>query len=132
MINSEISRLLNCFPHSFINHNSEFIAHEYANVYFRLEDVHSKIDLDCKVLEWLSRPIVKGAPYNKHRKNKKFRKFIKTGANHFLNTNFTNSDFKLIYQTLGQASNQNLTKEFIRSKYNIALLTTDTTKRGGH
>ena len=51
--------LLNSFPNSFINEHNEFIAERRSNQYFLLNDCNSPRDIECKVLEWLSRPASK-------------------------------------------------------------------------
>lgn len=115
-------RLLADFIGSFFNERDEFIAHRYSNTYFKFSNCESEEDVNCKVLEWLSRPAHKGIPYSQEWRNKKFRKFMLDGINQFLNTRFDDADIELIYMYLGNSCNHNRTLEFIRSGYNLELL----------
>ena len=96
--------LLKSFPESFINERDEFIAYKRTNTYICLGDCKKPIDIECKVIEWFSRPASKGMPYSQEWRNRQFRKFILDGINDFLETNFTESDMGEIYQYLGNAS----------------------------
>ena len=114
--------LLNAFPNSFINGNNEFIAERSSNQYFLLNDCKSPIDIDCKVLEWLSRAASKGQPYSQEWRNIKFREFIRSGINSFLETDFSERDMEVIYQYLGNAINHNKTIRFVESEYDFTVL----------
>lgn len=114
--------LLNAFPNSFINEHNEFIAEIRSNSYFSLNNCKSPIDIDCKVLEWLSRPASKGQPYSQEWRNRKFREFIRSGINSFLETDFSERDMEEIYQYLGNAINHNKTIRFIESEYDFTVL----------
>ena len=37
-----VTKLMNCFPNSVINHNAEFIAHIRSNTYFGLKDCENE------------------------------------------------------------------------------------------
>lgn len=76
-----VTKLMNCFPNSVINHNAEFIAHIRSNTYFGLKDCENETDVKCKVLEWLSRPAHKAEPYSTKRSNDGFHRFILSGVN---------------------------------------------------
>ena len=123
MVNAEIIlRLTRAFPKSWINNALEFIAHTQANVYFRLEDCESELDVKCKVLEWLSRGAYKTCPFYSDRKNNEFHAFMLNGINNFLGTDFTEEDMERIYTNLGNRVNHNLTVEFVNSDYDMSLL----------
>lgn len=115
-------RLLASFSGSFFNHNEEFIAHRYSNTYFLFGNCETEEDVNCKVLEWLSRSASKGIPYGQEWRNEKFRKFMLEGINKFLHTNFGEEDIDLIYTYLGNACNHNKTVKFVRSGYDMDLL----------
>lgn len=117
-----IDGLLNAFPKSFINKNNEFIAHEIANQYIILSDCESLLDIECKVLEWFSRPAHKTAPYSQETRNAKFHDFMLNGINNFLDTNFTEKEIEFIYTELGNAINHDKTIEFIESEYDFSVL----------
>ena len=114
--------LLNAFPNSFINEHNEFIAEIRSNQYFSLNNCKTPIDIECKVLEWLSRPASKGQPYSQEWRNRKFQEFIRNGINSFLETDFSERDMEEIYQYLGNAINHSKTVRFIESKYDFTVL----------
>lgn len=89
--------LCNAFPKSLINEKDEFIAEERSNQYFMLSDCEYPEDIDCKVLEWLSRAASKGSPFNQEWRNRKFRKFMLDGINNFLDTSFSEEEMEEIY-----------------------------------
>lgn len=115
-------RLLWDFQGSFFNERDEFIAHRYSNTYFIFANCESEEDVNCKVLEWLSRPASKGIPYRQEWRNKKFRKSILDGINMFLHTRFNSDDMEKIYIYLGNGCNHNKTLDFIRSGYDMGVL----------
>lgn len=114
--------LLYAFPNSFINENNEFIAEKRSNQYFLLNDCITPMDIECKVLEWLSRPASKGQPYSQEWRNRKFREFMLNGVNTFLDTGFSEDEVRTIYQHLGNAINHEKTIKFIESGYDFAVL----------
>ena len=114
--------LLYAFPNSFINENNEFIAEKRSNQYFLLNDCITPMDIECKVLEWLSRPASKGQPYSQEWRNRKFREFMLNGVNAFLDTGFSEDEMRTIYQHLGNAINHEKTIKFIESGYDFAVL----------
>lgn len=123
MIGSDVTRkLVQAFPQSYINYNLEFIAHEEANEYFRIEDCENEFDVKCKVLEWLSRGAYKTCPFSSDVKNKRFHNFMLYGINDFLETDFTEDDMEIIYTYLGNRCNHERTVKFIESGYNMAIL----------
>ena len=115
-------RLLQAFPNSCVNHLGEFIAHPPTNAYFALYNCESDLDVQCKVLEWLSRFAHKAMPYNTVRKNQNLHKMMLSRINAFLCTNFDEDDIALIYDRLGNRVNHGLTVEFVKSGYNLELL----------
>ena len=115
-------RLLADFDGSFFNEREEFIAHRYSNTYFIFRTCESLEEVNCKVLEWLSRAADKGIPYRQDWRNKKFQKFMLDGINMLLNTDFSKDDIDLIYTYLGNACNHQRTLEFVRSGYDMELL----------
>ena len=117
-----ITRLMNCFPGSFINQEGEFVAHAEANQYFILRDCKSESDIKCKLVEWFSRPAFKTSPFNSNGKNNKFHKFMRSGINQFLGTNFTKKDMEQIYTYFGNACNHEKTVQFVENGYDMESL----------
>lgn len=123
MVDSLVTKkLARAFPDSFINTGLEFIAHQRANEYFRLEDCENEFDVKCKVLEWLSRGAHKTCPFNTNLKNERFHNFMLNGINDFLGTDFTTEDIAVIYDILGNRVRHSLTEEFVNSGYDMELL----------
>jgi len=120
-----ITRLMKCFPHSFINQYGEFIAHRETNAYFKIDNCKSELDIKCKVLEWLSRDAYKAEPFRARRKNEEYRAFIMDGINRYLGTSFTDEQMETIYTYLGNACNHEKTIRFIESGFDMFLLAED-------
>lgn len=117
-----IKDLLQAFPNSMINSSFEFIADIKTNQYFRLEDCKNPLDIDCKVLEWLSRAAFKTAPYRNEWRNKKYHEYMLRCINDFLNTDFSEEDMELIYTKLGNDCNRTLCEKFVMSGYDMEVL----------
>ena len=120
--------LLQSFPKSFINVRDEFIAHKFSNTYFCLKNCVSAEDIECKVLEQLSRAAFKSQPYWQEWRNRKFHEFMLNGINAFLETGFSESDMEVIYQYLGNCVNHDLTVGFVQNGMDIDWLKRETEK----
>ena len=114
-------RLLWDFPNSFFNERDEFIAHRFSNTYLILSNCKNEEDVNCKVLEWLSRSASNGIPYRQEWRNEKFRQFMLDGINMFLHTNFSFEDMDTIYTYLGNACNHERTLQFVRSGFDMTI-----------
>ena len=111
-----VDKALMYFPKSFVNSGNELIFEPTNNLYFWLEDIESELDFKCKLFAWLSRPISKGlSPYWSRKVLKSF--------NWLLGTSFTKEEIRLIYTYLGNGTNQSLCVEFVKSGYDLSLLT---------
>ena len=102
-------------PNCFINSKFELIVEPKNNIYFRLEDVESELELKCRVLSWLSRPSCKGISYH-------WQDRIRGIVNEYLGTNFTTDEMREIYIHLGNDCNRELSIKFIESNYDLSLL----------
>ena len=114
--------LLRAFPGSFINEHYEFIAHPRTNQYIILRDCKTPLDIECKVLEWFSRPAHKTAPYSQEWRNRRFHEFMRNGVNDFLDTRFSEQDMSDIYDALGNAIDHQKTIRFVESGYDFKQL----------
>jgi hypothetical protein len=110
-------------PKSFINHNNELIVEPKNNIYFRLEDVETELELKCKVIAWLSRPSCKGV-------SNYWQKRIRAIVNEFLGTEFTFEEMDKIYTYLGNDCNRKKSIKFIKSDYDLNILHDVTLKEG--
>ena len=117
-----LALLKDAFPGSFVNESGEFIVERKSNTYFNLKDCKTPLDIECKVLEWCSRPASKGQPYHAEWRNKEFRKFMLDGINKFLETDFSEEEMLEIYIHLGNAIHHEKTIRFIESFYDVAVL----------
>lgn len=103
-------------PNCFINHNYELIIEPKNNIYFRLEDIETELELKCKILAWLSRPSCKGV-------SNYWQKRIRVIINEFLGTEFTSDEMSEIYTYLGNDCNREKSIKFIESNYDLNTLT---------
>lgn len=118
----EIFNVMKHFDGSYINKHGELILSVRGNVYFTATNCKNKEDVICKLLEWCSRPIAKGEPYYKPKRNIEWRESLLCGYNNYLGTNFTLDDMYWIYDKLGNAVNHELTLYFIHRNYDLSLV----------
>lgn len=102
-------------PKCFVTRNNELIIEPKNNVYFRLEDIETELELKCKVIAWLSRPSHTGV-------STYWQKRIRAIVNNFLNTQFNVDEMELIYAELGNDCDRNKTIKFIEADYDLKLL----------
>ena len=119
-----IRELFKAFPNSIINNSTEFVAdvNPRVNSYFCISTCETEEDVQAKVLEWLSRDAYKSMHYKFARKNEEVHSYHLNGINSFLGTNFTSDDIAVIYQELGNCVQHEKTLEFIRSGYDMNVL----------
>lgn len=125
MVNDEIlEKLFRAFPHSLINRSLEFVAdyNPRVNSYFCLKGIKSEIQVQCKVMEWLSRDGCYSLHYYRSHDNERVHKYHRNGINDFLGTNFSHEDIELIYQKLGNGVNRELSIQFIESGFDLEVL----------
>ena len=113
-----IEELKDCFPKAFINDCNEMIIDPHANTFFQLEDVTSRFDVECKLLNFMSRNAIKGG--HRHFNTYHFR-----GICEYLQIDFTVREMACIYEKLGNGIKPELTKKFIKSNYDFKLLDYD-------
>lgn len=121
-LQKEIFKLMELFQGSFINGLNELILIPKTNLYFRLEDIETLLDLKCKIIAWCSRACCKAEPYIKAISNKKYQESVRKKINKYLGTDFCEKEWLLIYIYLGNGINKNLCEKFINSDYNLELL----------
>lgn len=119
MHNKEIKNCFNkvqgLFEKAFITLNNELILEPKNNVYFRLEDVETELDFECKIIEYLSRPSHKGM-------TKKWKIYFSERLNKYFDKQWDTDELSLIYTYLGCGCNRNLCVKFIQSDYDIDIL----------
>lgn len=126
MVNQEVLKdLFAAFPDAIINHNLEFIADPTprVNSYFRLDNIETREEAIAKVLEYLSREAYKSLHYNTEKRNHQVHDYHLRGINAFCGTAFTEDNIDIIYTHLGNGCNRPKTLKFIRSGYDLTVLT---------
>lgn len=118
------SKLLECFPKSFINHNGEFIAHKKSNTYMLLDNKETWLDVAVGLVEWFSRAAYKTQCYKSDAADAKFHRFMLDGINKFLAPAkpLTNKDMELVYIYLGNGVHHALAVEFVESDCDMEIL----------
>ena len=117
-----ISKIMNIFYGSFINHNKELILIPKTNLYFYLGDVNTVNEVKYKLLEWCSRSCFKSMPYRYTKKNREYQDDVLRKVNECLDMEFTREQMELIYTKLGNCINHELTMKFVGSGYDMKLL----------
>lgn len=100
------------FPTASIYKKDELILEPKNNIYFRLDNVVSQLDFDCKILEWCSRSCCKGL-------SDYWQKYMRRGVNSYFRKTWSREDYDIIYTHIGNAVNRTLTIEFILSGFNF-------------
>lgn len=147
LVRKEIIKLQGIFEDSFINDELEFIAIHYiylqsiygeyttinnkrirvpkkgifVNLYFLTDNIETKNEVKCKVLEYFSRPAHK-TMYGSETADDLIHQYILDCINQYLNTSFTQEDMSLIYTRLGNGIHRTLTLKFIESGYDLNIL----------
>lgn len=124
MTNSFV-KLMNCFPRGRLLSDREpyeFLAHDRGNIYFILGNCETKMDVDCKVLEWLSRAAYKAMPFSSDVANNRFHEYFRKGISEYFNHEFDAKDIEIIYTYLGNACNHQKTIDFIESGFDMSVL----------
>lgn len=126
MVSKEVlSKLFRAFPDAIINRNLEFVADpdRRVNSYFRLDNCETEEDVKAKCLEYLSRESFKSEHFNAAWRNAQVHAYHLCGINTFCGTAFTEDDVEEIYTHLGGAIHHQTTLAFIRSGYEMSVLT---------
>ena len=112
----ELEKVYLAFPSSYINQNNEMIIYPKRNTYFLLDNVSNEMDLNCKILEWLSRETIRSSSPTS-------RKYHLYGINRYFKKDFTAKDMELIYRRVGSGINRELCIKFIESGLDMSVLT---------
>lgn len=110
-----IKRLMSIWKDSFINNNFELILETRRNIYIGIDMFKTKKDIYINMLEWKSRPCIKGD-------NEEVLKNFRDKFNKFFNRNFTKEELEIIYQRLGNGVNRELAIKFYDSGYDMKIL----------
>lgn len=114
-MNKYLRKILPYFPTAHIYKNDELIVEPKNNIYFRIDNIDNICDFQCKILEWVSRPCIKGV-------SSYWQKYFSRGVNSFFHEIWTKEDFELIYTRLGNGVNRTLCRKFIMSNFDLECL----------
>ena len=126
MVSNEVlSKLFRAFPDAIINRNLEFVADpdRRVNSYFRLDNCETEEDVEAKCLEYLSRESFKSEHFNAAWRNAQVHSYHLSGINNFCGTAFTEDEIEDIYTHLGGGIHHQKTLAFIRSGYDMTIVT---------
>lgn len=121
-LQNAVNELMRLFEGSFINSHNELILVPKTNLYFRLEDVETLLDLKCKVIAWCSRDACKSMPYRSDWHNANYNAKIRVRINSFLGVNFNLEQWAFIYTYLGNDIRRKLCEQFVLSDYDLLVL----------
>ena len=110
------------FPNSFINHNNEIILIPKFNVYILLDDVETDEDFKVKLCEWLSRDCCCALRYSPQKRLDRYYQENTDRFNKICDTNFTIEQMDFIYTYLGNGVKHELTKQFVKSGFDITII----------
>lgn len=102
-------------PKCFINDSMELIVVPKNNIYFIVEDVDTELDLQIKVLSWLSRPAIKGI-------SDYYQKRIRNIINEYFERHFYLEELEEIYRYLGNDIDREKCMRFIESDFDFNFL----------
>ena len=104
-----ITRLLDVFPGSFINAESEIILSRRHNIYFQSEGIVNEDDVTAKLLIWCSRDFVYG-------------RLSLDRLREYSDLDFSKEDLGLIYSKIGNGINPKLAQKFKASEFTLEVL----------
>ena len=121
-LQNAVNKLMKLFDGSFINSHNELILIPKTNLYFRLEDIETLLDLKCKVIAWCSRHACK-TPYCRVQwRNEKYQAEVRMRINNFLGVDFNADEWMLIYTYLGNDIKRKLCEKFVESGFNLEVI----------
>jgi hypothetical protein len=110
-----LDRVLPFFPDAIIHNVNEMIIEPKKNISFRLDNIFSMVEFDCKMIEYLSRASCKGMPLY-------WERYFRRGLNSYFRKNWSVVEMELIYTRLGGGVNRSLCMKFIRGGFDLSLL----------
>lgn len=110
------------FEGSFINHINELILVPKTNLYFRLEDIETILDLKCKVIAWCSRHAFKTTYCRVDWRNEKYQAEVRGKINKYLGVDFGIEEWEDIYTHLGNDIRRKVCEKFVESGYDLEVI----------
>ena len=128
-LQNAVNKLMAIFRGSFINHLNELILVPKTNLYFRLDDIETLLDLKCKVIAWCSRHAFKTEYCNQQWRNGKYQAEVRERINKFLGVEFGIEEWELIYAYLGNDIRRKVCEKFIESGYDLEVIKRECEKK---
>ena len=113
---------LQIFPNSFINCNNEIILILKPNVYVCLDNVETDDDFKVELCEWFSRDCCCAFRYSIQKSLERYWQYNTNAFNQICGTNFTVEQMQFIYTYLGNGIKHELTKEFVKSGFDLSII----------
>jgi hypothetical protein len=110
-----LDKVLPFFPTAHVYKSDELIIEPKNNIYFRIDNVRSNLEFDCKILEYCSRSACKGV-------SDYWQRYMRRGINSYFNINWSKDDMMKIYTYLGNGVNRDLCRLFIIGGFNLNIL----------
>lgn len=110
-----LAKILPFFPKAFIYKDDELIIEPKNNIFFRIDNVNSILEFDCKILEYLTRPSCKGV-------SKYWQNYFRRGVNSYFKKNWSKDDLMEIYTYIGNGVDRKKCIKFIKSGFDFIVL----------
>ena len=135
-VRKEVFKLFELFPEAFLNRLAEVVIchpinptdiggrgkNVYCNYYFRTEDCYTKLDVQCKVISFLSKPAFGGDRPLWKKNDVLISEYVRNGINKYFCTYFDSEEWEQIYCKLGNNVNRTLCEKFILSHFDLKIL----------
>lgn len=135
-VRKEVSKLFEIFQEAFLNRLAEVVIchpiypadiggrgrNVYCNYFFRTEDCETKMDVQRKVISFLSKPAFGGDRPSWEKTDVLISEYVRNGINKYLGTHFDQEEWELIYCKLGNNVNRALCEKFILSHFDLEIL----------
>lgn len=126
-----VQRALKHLNSSFINHKNEIILIQKFNVYTLLDDVETDDDFKVKLCEWFSRDCCCALRYSQNKRLERYYQKNTEAFNFICGTNFTTEQMEHIYTKLGNGIKHELAKKFVKSGFDLSVISDNLTEKGG-
>ena len=110
----ELKLLMSCFKNSFINRDNELILVPRTNLFLNLNTIYSDEDLKYRVISACSRNCVSEKSQSAY-----WARITRVAVNMYLETEFEEGDFRLLYSKFGNRCNEEGARLFIEEGMDI-------------
>ncbi len=110
----ELKLLMSCFKNSFINRVNELILVPRTNLFLNLNTIYSDKDLKYRVISACSRDCISEKSQSAY-----WARITRVAVNMYLETEFEEGDFRLLYSNFGNRCNEEGARLFIEEGMDI-------------